>query len=168
MATVSSITALLGIINIGSSIAFSDCLSLILEALYTSYLIVCLIFLYRRVRGQIGSPSTSSVPVRVTEANDPTKNPALLQWGPWHVRGLTGILVNSFAIIYLAIISFFSFWPLEAEVTASSMNYSVLVTGGVAIFSIVYYFTSARRTYRGPIVELDSSDLGTELSGHHA
>ena len=35
------------------------------------------------------------------------------------------------------------------------MNYSSLMCGAVAIFSLVYYFVRGKKTYKGPVVELD-------------
>ena len=34
------------------------------------------------------------------------------------------------------------------------MNFSVLVTGVVVIFSVLYYFIRARKIYVGPIIEV--------------
>ena len=34
------------------------------------------------------------------------------------------------------------------------MNYSVLVTGFVVLFSVVYYLLYARKVYKGPLVEI--------------
>lgn len=48
---------------------------------------------------------------------------------------------------------FWSVWPADYHVTASSMNYSVVVTGGVMILATVWYFVRARKTYKGPTVD---------------
>ena len=76
-----------------------------------------------------------------------------LAWGPWHVPGIFGIINNTFACLFMIIIWFFSFWPPMLNPTVDMMNYSVLVTGFVAIFSVVYYFVRGRKEYNGPIVE---------------
>lgn len=34
-----------------------------------------------------------------------------------------------------------------------SMNYSVVVTGGVIIFSIVWYYVRGRKEYHGPLID---------------
>ena len=142
--------ALLGLINIGSSVAFSDTLSLLLESLYTSYLLACVLFLYRRIKGQIGNPTD------YPSQNVAVKDARFQEWGPWHVPGVWGILNNAFACVYLTIICFFSFWPSSIEVTAANMNYSVLVTGSVAVVSLLYYLIWGKRTYQGPVVEEDA------------
>ena len=60
----------------------------------------------------------------------------------------------SWACAYLILIAFFSYWPAVIPVSAATMKYSSLVLGFVAIASMIYYFIWARKTYRGPIVEL--------------
>lgn len=42
-------SVLVGLISIGSSVAFNDLLSLAISALYASYFIACFALLYRRV-----------------------------------------------------------------------------------------------------------------------
>jgi NADH:ubiquinone oxidoreductase subunit 4 (subunit M) len=36
------------------------------------------------------------------------------------------------------------------------MNWSILVTSVIAILSAVYYLVWARKTYHGPVIEVDS------------
>ena len=52
------------------------------------------------------------------------------------------------------IIFFFSFWPVATPVEPKTMNFSVLMTGLVVLFAVLYYVMWARRTYKGPIVEV--------------
>ena len=133
---------LISLINIGSSTAFNDVVSLVLEGFYTSYFLACSMLLYRRVRGEIGdTEDDSSVEVPV-------------YWGPWCVKGNWGIANNIVACGYLILIAFFSYWPAVIPVSAKTMNYSSLVLGAVAIASMAYYYIWARKTYRGPIVEV--------------
>lgn len=75
-------------------------------------------------------------------------------WGPWRIPGMYGIINNVFACIYVVVIIFFSLWPPGQPVDARNMNYSVLVTGAVAMFSVVYYFLWAKREYKGPVIEV--------------
>jgi choline transport protein len=93
---------------------------------------------------------------------DPSAFPALanttgaeLEWGPWRIPGVWGIMNNAFACVYLTFILFFSFWPPATPVVPSTMNYSSLVTGTVVLFSVVYYFVWAKKDYKGPIVEIE-------------
>ena len=48
---------------------------------------------------------------------------------------------------------FWSVWPPATPVSALTMNYSVVVTGGVIIFSIIWYWVRGRREYKGPTVD---------------
>ena len=141
------IACLLALINIGSSTAFNDIISLAIVGLFSSYLIVCILFLWRRMSGHI--KSYADTPEFV--ANVPGKQ---LVWGRWRLPKTFGILNNIFSIIYLIIILFFSFWPSTTPVTASTMNYSSLMLGAAIIFSIIYYFVWAKKVYEGPVVEV--------------
>jgi choline transport protein len=78
-----------------------------------------------------------------------------LSWGPWRLKGALGVANNVMAICYLLLIIFFSFWPSQMDPSITSMNYAVVVTGAVMLFSMVYYFLFARKSYTGPIVEVD-------------
>ena len=138
--TILTITMALGLINIGSATIFDAFISLLLEALYLSYLIVLIILLVGRISGRIG-PSGD------------------FQWGPWRIPGVIGTLNNIFGCVYLVIICFFAFWPSALPVTPKNMNFSVVVTGAVIIFSSLYYFFSARKLYEGPLRELNAGEV---------
>ncbi|GJN68878.1 hypothetical protein PLIIFM63780_000936 [Purpureocillium lilacinum] len=143
-----TISCLLGLINIGSSTAFNDVVSLSVSGLYASYLIATGLLLYRRCTSGFALPDTSApLPALANTAG------AELVWGNWHVPGALGIINNGVACVYLVIVLFFSLWPPVTPVNAETMNYSVLVTGAVAIFSAIYYFVWARKVYKGPVVE---------------
>ena len=79
-----------------------------------------------------------------------------LSWGPWYMPGILGPAVNLFAIFYVIVILFFSFWPPEMPIDAGNMNYSILVTGAVLIFSVTWYFAWGRRDYKGPVIDASS------------
>lgn len=81
--------------------------------------------------------------------------PGTLFWGPWHIPGLLGILNNAYACAYMTFVIFWSVWPPDAKVTPASMNYSVLVTGAVILFSVFWYLVRGRWVFRGPLVERD-------------
>ena len=141
-------SCLLVLINIGSSTAFNDVISLVISCLYSSYLIACVLLLYRRITGTIQPMQQDMVQV----AGETPQ----MTWGPWHVHGSLGIANNSFACVYLVILLFFSFWPAATPTTAATMNYSILVTGFVVCFSVLYYLIWAKNFYRGPIVEVNT------------
>uniref|UniRef100_A0A093VBU4 Choline transport protein n=2 Tax=Talaromyces marneffei PM1 TaxID=1077442 RepID=A0A093VBU4_TALMA len=151
-----TVSTLLGLIPLGSPVAFNDLTSMSTSGLYLSYMVCCILLLYRRCTGGILDPS---------EANNTDISPAeaawivntagaKLVWGPFHVKGIFGIVVNVFAIVYMLITVFFSFWPPTAEVTVATMNYSAVGTVGTMALSLLYYYFRARHVYTGPIVEI--------------
>ena len=140
-------SAAIGLINIGSTTAFNDVVSLVLEGFYASYLVCCGLVLYRRLRRQI------------SQAGPDGKASTLYAWGPWRLPIWFGIFNNVIAIAYLLVMMTFGFFPAAIPVTAASMNYSVLVLGGVATFSLVYYYAWARRSYNGPVVEVKLREI---------
>ena len=140
---VTVLAALLGLINIGSTTAFNDVVSLALETFYASYLLACSLLLYRRLRGDIMT------------LHDDAPTPSSFVWGPWRISNVFGAANNIFACGYLIIIGFFSYWPVALPVTPANMNYTSLVTGAVILFSISYYLIWARKIFKGPIIEVD-------------
>ena len=147
--TTTTIACLLGLISIGSSTALNDVLSLTINGLYSSYLICCSLLLWRRCTGAI-KPPLQSLNTEL-EINTASTN---LTWGPFRLPGALGIVTNSWACVYMIVVLFFSFWPPATPTTAATMNFSVLVTGTVVLFSVVYYWVWARRVYRGPVMEI--------------
>ena len=144
-----TIACLLGLINIGSTDAFNDIISLTVGALYFSYLICSILLLWRRCTGSIAQSYDHLLHSERSSGGDGSR----LAWGPWKVPGRLGIIVNVCGIIYMMIILFFSFWPATVNPTAAEMNYSVLVLGFVVIFCVAYYKSTGYRMYKGPLVE---------------
>lgn len=143
----SAITVLIGLISIGSPTAFSDLLSLTINGLYSSYLLVCALLLWRRCTGRIHTniPFTESISnngntSRGFQSCSNLDTGPQLVWGPWRMPGVLGIICNSFACVFMVIITFFSFWPQGLDPTPATMNWSCLVTGAVAMLSATYYF----------------------------
>jgi protein-S-isoprenylcysteine O-methyltransferase Ste14 len=85
-------------------------------------------------------------------------------WGPWKIPGALGIANNIFACVYLIFVFFFSFWPSFADVTPANMNWAILVTGVISIFSMVYYLVWAKKTYHGPVMETVNRDVQEQSS----
>ncbi|KAJ5098931.1 amino acid/polyamine transporter I [Penicillium argentinense] len=142
-----TISWLLALINIGSSVALNDILSMAVSGLYSSYLIVTILLLVRRVKGDVARYNDDEDEI----INLPGKK---LVWGPFHVPGIWGIAVNSFAVIYIIIVIFFSFWPTAMNPSVTDMNYSVVGWGGVLFLATLYYVVRARHIYTGPVVEV--------------
>ena len=137
------LAALLGLINIGSTTAFNDVVSLALETFYASYLLACGLLLHRRLRGDIVAPY------------DSTPTPPPFAWGPWRLPNFLGTANDIFACGYLIIIGFFSYWPVALPATPTNMNYTSLVTGTVVLFSVSYYWIWAKKIFKRPIKEVD-------------
>ncbi|OGE58292.1 hypothetical protein PENARI_c001G12384 [Penicillium arizonense] len=142
----SVVACLLALINIGSPVAFNDLCSMSISGLYLSYMVVGSLLLWRRCTGGISSNRSSDSAVVNTAG-------AKLVWGPFHLPGIWGILVNVWALIYMTIAVFFTFWPTSWVVTVQTMNFSVVGTVGTIILSLVYYFVRARKVYNGPVME---------------
>lgn len=62
-----------------------------------------------------------------------------LSWGPFRMSGILGILVNTYACIYMVIVIFFSFWSPEMNPSLEDMKFGVVGTVGVVILTIAYY-----------------------------
>lgn len=124
-----------------------DIVSMAISGIYLSYLMVSVLLLIRRIRGDIAVYNNSD--------NDIVNVPgAKLVWGQFRCPGLIGTLINLYAVIYIAIIVFFSFWPSTMDPTVEAMNWSVLAIGGAMFLSILYYVVRGRHQYTGPIMEL--------------
>lgn len=78
---------------------------------------------------------------------------APLVWGPFHLPGWFGIINNAYACLYMIFVIFWSVWPPATPVNYQTMNYSVVVTGGVIIFSVIWYYIRGHKEYKGPIVD---------------
>jgi hypothetical protein len=50
-------------------------------------------------------------------------------------------------MVFMTIVLLF---PVTLETSAQTMNYSVVVVGGVILLSLVYYFTVAHQWFEGP------------------
>ncbi|OAQ97744.1 hypothetical protein LLEC1_00414 [Akanthomyces lecanii] len=146
---VTSLISCLLALNIGSTVVYNALVSLSISGLYSSYLIAAALLLYRRCTNGFTLPDASAQPALAN-----ADNAEGLVWGPWHVPGIFGIVNNSVACAYLLTMWFFSFWPPAPKTDAKDMNFSVLMTGAVVIFSVVYYLVWARKDYKGPIREI--------------
>jgi amino acid transporter len=178
VAAVTIFSALLTLIYVGSATAFNDVISLTITGFYGSYFLPAAFLLYHRIKGHVASQKdVSSNPV-----TDGTNEPAMdskfgeggkarylndtnagtpivevaqaaLAWGPFRIPGVLGIINNAYACVYMIFVIFWSFWPPETPVDATTMNYSVVVTGGVIIFSITWYWIRGRKEYEGPLID---------------
>ncbi|KAI1657192.1 putative GABA permease [Daldinia decipiens] len=93
-----TVSVLLSLIILGSSIAFSNIVNLSVVGLYSSYLLSCSLLLWRRLQHQ------------GIKAHD-SDSYGNIQWGPWRIPGVLGVINNAFACLYLFVLWFWAFWP---------------------------------------------------------
>ncbi|KAI2606192.1 putative GABA transporter [Hypoxylon fragiforme] len=141
--TTLAITVLLSLIVLGSAIALNALLSLAIAALFSSYLLVCGLLLWRRTTGAFQPYDSSEIMA-----------PDNLIWGPWKLPEPLGVFNNVVACLYSILLLFWSFWPQTTPTTPENANWSILVWGAVVIFSIVWYMVRARHYFTGPIREV--------------
>jgi len=163
--TVSVFAALLVLIYIGSDVAFDDVISLTITGFYGSYLLPCALLLYHRVKGHIrprgnqGLEQAAQVPlanvgIQAAPEIDNASPESRFVWGPWRLPNIVGIMNNAYACVYMTYVIFWSVWPPATPVSANTMNYSIVVTGGVMILSGIWYMVRGHREYDGPVVEI--------------
>lgn len=145
------VSTLLSLIILGSSTAFNNIVSISVAGLSASYLLAVGLLLWRRTTGGIRFAPLSGSQLTNTPGFE-------LSWGPWFMPSILGPAVNLFAIFYVIIILFVSFWPPQVPVDATDMNYCVAITGGVVIFSVTWYFARGRKDYKGPVIEISGID----------
>jgi amino acid transporter len=121
------ITCLLSLINIGSATAFNAIISLQVCAIMLTYTISVSCVLYRRI-----------------------VYPELIPVARWSL-GKYGVAINTVGVCYCSFVFFWSFWPNEIPVNAQNFNWSVVLFGGVFVFSLIMYAIEGRKVYNGPV-----------------
>ncbi|KAI0116467.1 amino acid transporter [Nemania sp. FL0031] len=142
------ISCLLGLIIIGSSVAFNDVVSVTINGLYGSYLVGNSLLLWRRVKGQIRPYSESYTGTDLINVSYQK-----LTWGQLRVPEPFGTIINGVGCAYLVVALFFSFWPSVINPTVQTVNWSSLIVSVALIWSIVYYIFWARKIYFGPVIQ---------------
>ena len=134
-------------IAFGSALAFNDVVALAVAGLYTSYLIGNTLLLYRRIVGHVKPYSSYGEEIV-------NVNPDRLAWGPWKIPEPFGTIINAFSSVFLAVMLVFIYFPPIIQPDAATMNWSILITGGVSIFAVIYYFLVGRKVYKGPVIDI--------------
>ena len=67
---------------------------------------------------------------------------------------MLGMVINTAACMWIIIVWMFSFWPQETPVTAKNMNFSVLMSGSMMVFSVIFYYAQGKKIYSGPVTEI--------------
>ncbi|KMP00207.1 GabA permease [Coccidioides immitis H538.4] len=124
LALVTLVEMLLGIINIGSSSAFTAFVSVGVIALAVSYAMPIGISVWYGRR-------------EVLQAQ-------------WNLGRVIGPVVNSIALVWIAFELVLFSMPTALPVTATSMSYASVVFAGFLVISAVWYVVYARKSYKGP------------------
>lgn len=128
------VTVLLSLINIGSTVALNAVVSLTVVSLIGSYMITISCVLLRRFHGPPLPPHRWSL-------------------------GRYGAAINIAALCFLLPIFIFTFFPVATPVVASTMNWSIVLFGGIIIFATCYYFAFARHVYVPPVALVKREEM---------
>ncbi|KAF2251585.1 amino acid transporter [Trematosphaeria pertusa] len=137
-------TVLLPLLILGSTVSFNALIGLTVAGLYSTYILVCALLLYRHAKGDI----------RHLEAYSITYTG--LTWGPWRIPGLLGFANNLLSCLYLLFVLFWSFWPPQTPTPVEKVNFSPVIFGAVVIVCIGWYLLVARHHFKGPLRETAS------------
>ncbi|KAN0096808.1 amino acid permease [Hyaloscypha variabilis] len=121
------VTAILSLINLGSTVAIQAVSSLSASLLLTSYMVSISTLLLRRFTG-------------------PNLPPRRWTLGKW------GAPINIIALCFLSVFWIFSFFPPTAVVTTQTMNWNALMFAIIVIVATLYYLFKARFEYVGPVM----------------
>ncbi|KAI4694002.1 uncharacterized protein J4E84_002581 [Alternaria hordeiaustralica] len=117
---------ILSCINLGSTVAFMQVISLGVASMLTSYLITISCVALKRIRGEPLLPSKFDL-------------------------GRLGLPINIIAVLFLLFAWVFCFFPVGPRPTITDMNWAVLGYGIVVLFAILYYVLRGRHVYVGPV-----------------
>jgi choline transport protein len=123
----SVVSICLGLIYIGSPVAFYAITSLLTVALLQCYCLSIGCLLWRRIR------------------HPETLPPAQFSLGKF------GIPVNAAAVIYAFWSFFWSFWPQAYPVSAAGFNWASVIFVSVLFCALTHYVLVARHKYTGPV-----------------
>ncbi|KAI1165678.1 putative amino acid transporter [Nemania serpens] len=71
--------------------------------------------------------------------------------GPFHL-GKLGYVINSTAVLLIALFDIFFFFPYSLPTTVESMNYNSVILVGTVAVSVIWWLVHATRHYPGPRV----------------
>ena len=119
------ITVLLSLINIGAAAALNALVALYIVATLSSYAVTIAVLVHRRLTGE-------PLPVR--------------RW----TLGRYGLAINIVALLFIAVIWFFAFWPVATPTNKEDMNYAIVIYSVVLGFAGIYYVVHGRHVYTSP------------------
>lgn len=139
----SFLSALLCLINLGSTLAFNIIVSLSLLALLSSYTISIGCVLYRRVMGHPLPPARWS----------------LGRWGIW---------INAAGFIYSLSTIVWCCFPVAVPVDPSSANYGPALWAGVILLAVIVYVFHGKKHYTAPVIFVEgrrAAGVGMQSTG---
>lgn len=119
-------TAIICLIDLGSTTAFNIVVSLILLALLSTYMISIGCILLKRIRKEELPPA---------------------RWG----LGSWGLPINAFAFLYSGFVMVFCAFPNTVPVTLSTANWAPVLWVGVIVLAVVVYLVHGRKAYTPPV-----------------
>jgi amino acid transporter len=78
--------------------------------------------------------------------------------GPWHLGAWSG-LIGWIAVIWIAFISVLFMLPQATPITINNFNYTPVVVLGVIVLVTIWWLASARKWFKGPIVQGSETEL---------
>ncbi|KAF9698492.1 hypothetical protein EKO04_003911 [Ascochyta lentis] len=117
---------MLSMINLGSTVAFTQVLSLGVSAMLTTYMISISCVALKRIRREPLLPSKFNL-------------------------GKFGLPINIIAVLFLLFLWIFAFFPTAPSPSPADMNWAILGYGAVIIFALIYYVFRGRHAYVGPV-----------------
>ncbi|TVY18996.1 putative amino-acid permease [Lachnellula arida] len=88
--------------------------------------------------------------------------------GPWHLGKFSkpiGILACSFILVMMPILCFPS--VRGNDLTAELMNWTIVVYGGPMVMVLAWWFISARKWFKGPVINVEHHMLGRDNAVVH-
>ncbi|KAL2020056.1 hypothetical protein VTK56DRAFT_8959 [Thermocarpiscus australiensis] len=130
-----TITVLLSLVALGSSVALNALLSLVIAALFSTYLLVIALLLWRRTTGAI-QPYVVGLDSLDTGG---------LIWGPWKLPEPFGLLNNIFAAFIASTVMESVVMPVDGAVTSEGGDGLVFPSSVSPFFASHLHFTLTRK-----------------------
>ena len=86
--------------------------------------------------------------------------------GPFYMNGVLADVMMVISCAYIIIFIVIYCFPFSLPVTASNMNYSSLIFGGITAFMALWWLIGARKGYRGPAINAQEAGV-TYFEGSH-
>lgn len=123
----SGLSAVLALINLGSTLAFNIIVSLTILALLSTYTISIGCVLFKRLRGETLPPARWSL-------------------------GRFGLVINAWAFVYCCWAMVWCAFPVGLPVSVADANWGPALWAGVIVFATAVYLVHGRKHYTPPVM----------------